>query len=69
MFGVMTNLDLNAWLGEGGLAEGPPPIPFCRGAGGSAAGRVGVMELCIKALRGQGLLNLAVWIGKPWELQ
>ena len=34
MFGVMTNLDLNARLGEGALAEGPPPIPFCRGAGG-----------------------------------
>ena len=38
-------------------------------AGVSTAGRVGLMELCIEVLRGQGLLNLAVWKDKPWELQ
>ena len=27
------------------------------------------MELCIKELRGQGLLNLAVCVGETWELQ
>ena len=68
MFWVMTDLDLNAWLGER-LSRRVITNPLLPGAGVSDAGRAGVMELRIRVLRGQGLLNLAVCMGKTWGLQ